>query len=536
MSSQTKVYSPLIRWRDFRLKIFAEGILIGTMTGILIDIFRWILGKSEIFLGKFYLFLWARGIWAIAAWFAAMVLLGILLGFIGRLEPLAGGSGIPQVKGELLGRMNMNWLRVIVLKFIGGVLAIGAGLSLGREGPSVQLGASIGKGISRFFGRLRIEEKYLITSGASAGLAAAFNAPLAGVIFALEELHKNFSASVLTSAVAAALAADFVTGEVFGLKPIFSFHDLSVFPLKYYIYLIGLGIVIGVLGVLFNWFLLKTQDTYEKSFLPKLIWPVVPLIISVFLGFVLPQVLGGGNSLIDSLGQRNFAIATLFVLIVAKFLFTMISYSSGVPGGIFLPLLVIGALAGDLYGSLIIKVFPVDQHYLLNFIILAMAAYFSAIVKAPITGSILIMEMTGSFQHLLALITVSMTAYLVTDILKSEPIYDLLLERSLAKQQPVLVEENANPYNDKTKPKKKNKNKAITEVAVNLGSLLDGKKVKEIQWPENCLLVSIRRGETEIIPKGNTKILAGDYLYMLADESQIANVKCSLIEMAKEIG
>ncbi|MDG9688473.1 chloride channel protein, partial [Streptomyces sp. DH18] len=128
-------------------------------------------------------------------------------------EPMISGSGIPQVEGVLLRELDMTWWKVILGKFFGGVLSIGSGLSLGREGPSVQLGAAIGQGFSKVFRRIKIEEKYLITSGASAGLAAAFNAPLAGAMFALEEVHKNFSPLILLSALSSALSADFIASS-----------------------------------------------------------------------------------------------------------------------------------------------------------------------------------------------------------------------------------------------------------------------------------------------------------------------------------
>lgn len=358
-----------------------------------------------------------------------------------------------------------------------------------------------------------------MTSGASAGLAAAFNAPLAGVIFSLEELHKNFSPAVLMSAMSASLTADFISQNVFGQRPVFNVPHLLILPLNQYGYLIGLGIVTGFLGVVFNQTLLKSLNIYDRIKLPQTLKLILPLFTAGILGFILPQVLGGGNTVVDSLGYGNYGIKILLILWLGKFLFTMISFGSGVPGGIFLPLLVIGAITGDIYGHLLTYFFHLNQQYVQNFTIFAMAAYFTAIVKAPVTGSILITEMTGSFEHLLALVTVSMTAYLISDLLKSAPIYDSLLDRMLKKQaaRQVVQAESL---------------KVITEVSVVLGSELEGKCVKDILWPENCLIVSIKRGEKEIIPKGRTKVLAGDFIYILTDENQVVQVKSQLTKMA----
>lgn len=521
---RNNVYHDLFHWKDFRLKIFLEGIIIGLLSGTLIVLFRATLGLMDNLRGKLYVILKTNGILPTVFWFVLLVLIGFIVGLIVKREPMARGSGIPEVEGILSGHLKMKWLSVIVSKFIGGVLAIGAGLSLGREGPSIQLGAAVGQGFSRLLGRYRIEEKYLITSGASAGLAAAFNAPLAGVIFALEEVHKTFSPAVLMSAVAASLTSDLVTQWAFGAKPIFDFSTLPILPFSYYGYLVGLGIITGIFGVLFNKTLIKTLNKYDAiAFIPKTLVPIIPLLIGGVLGFFFPQALGGGNELINSLGQIHFSIIMLVILLVVKFIFTMISYGSGVPGGIFLPLLVIGALTGDIYGHLIVNYLHADPLYVTNFIVFAMAAYFSAIVKAPITGSILITEMTGSFHHLLALITISMTAYIITDILNSKPIYEELLHRVLAKNK-------RQDFYGKEQGKK-----VVIETDVCFGSELDGKKIKDIQWPSHCLIVSIRRDNTEIIPNGDTKIMAQDNIYALIDEDQIAKAKSALQLLAGEL-
>ena len=133
---------------------------------------------------------------------------------------MAAGSGIPQVKGALLGLIKMRWFHIMWVKLTAGIIGIGAGLSLGREGPSIQLGAVAAQGVSRLLGRTRMEERYLMTSGASAGLAAAFNAPLAGVIFALEELHRNFSIMVLLPSMAAAMTATVISRALLGKMPV----------------------------------------------------------------------------------------------------------------------------------------------------------------------------------------------------------------------------------------------------------------------------------------------------------------------------
>ncbi|MPN21237.1 H(+)/Cl(-) exchange transporter ClcA [bioreactor metagenome] len=196
----------------------------------------------------------------------------------------------------------------------------------------------------------------------------------------------------------------------------------------------------------------------------------------------------------------------------------MISYGSGAPGGIFFPLLVLGALTGAIYGNILVDFFNFNPQYINNFIILAMAGYFTAIVRAPITGSILITEMTGSFSHLLSLSLISLVAYATADLLKSEPIYESLLERLLKNNGTYEIGEHSN-------------NKVILEVPVCLDSQIDGKVIKEIKFPSNCLLVCVQRGAKEIIPKGSTVIHSGDYLNVLVDENNAASTKEELLKI-----
>ncbi|MFZ5944188.1 MAG: ClC family H(+)/Cl(-) exchange transporter [Bacillota bacterium] len=512
----------LNHWRELRLRIILEGMAVGLLTGAVVVAYKLLFEEAESLRNKVYTLISQEGSKAGLLWCILLVIVSYLLGLIVSKVPLLGGSGIPQVKAQLLNQLKVNWFKVLIWKFTGGIMAIFTGLSLGSGGPSVQMGACVGQGVSRSLGRLKVEEKYLITSGACAGLAAIFNAPLAGVIFALEEMHKNFSPIALTSAMAASLTADFVSRHFFGQEPIFKFESLPVLPFDYYIYLIILGVLIGLLGAAFNSALKKTLDVYAILPVKLLYKPVIPVLIAFVLGFYLPQTLGAGYQLMGLLQSGDFTFTFLLILFLFKFAFTMISYGSGVPGGIFLPLLVIGALAGAAYGVIAAEYLNVSAEFSNNFIVLSMAAIFTAVFKAPITGSILITEMTGSFSHLYAMITVSLAAYIATDILNSKSIYDDLMRRALENY-------GKNITGDQ-------KVKVILESYVCLGAEIDSKRIKDIQWPNDSLLVAIRRGEREIIPKGNTIIRAGDLIVLLTNEDQEQIVQSLLTKMSNYQG
>lgn len=494
--------------------MFVQGIIIGLFTGVMVVLYRFSLEFALSAVKAAYG--WQlRHPGFIPVWFVVLAAGGWITGLIVKKEPVVSGSGIPQVKGVLHSLIDMTWWKTILGKFIGGTLCIGSGLSLGREGPSIQIGAALGQGFSRLFKKGKTEENFLITCGASAGLSAAFNAPIAGVIFALEEVHNNFSPLVMISALASSLAADFISNQFFGLGPIFRFNPITPVPLHNYAYIIVLGALTGVLGIAFNKILFLTQDLYQRQqWFPIVMRPVVPFLLAGVFGLTLPEVLGGGNELVDTLFSGSFTLTFLVVLLLAKFFFTMLSYGSSAPGGIFLPMLVIGALIGVIYFKLTQELLGYNQLDLGTFIILAMAGYFTAIVKAPITGIILITEMTGSFSNLLSTGVVCFTAYVVVELFRSKPIYEELLERFLRKGH-----SSAAPQNE---------SKILLEIAVHPASHLEGKRIKEYRWPAHCLIVGIKRAHTEIIPTGDTFIRSGDYLVILTNEKAAANVRSAL--------
>lgn len=520
-SNKNSTYMTLNHWYKFKLELLFEGLLVGVITGLIVVLYRLSIDKVGILANNFISLQKEHPVFIVANFFILIVIASIVKKLI-TIEPLIKGSGIPQVEGYLLRLIDMRWLKIIFYKFIGGILAIGAGLSLGREGPSIQLGGCIGKGISQLFKRKKVEEKFLITAGASAGLAAAFNAPLAGLMFSLEEVHKNFSPIILSCALIASVSADFVSKEFFGVKPVFEFNNLEYLPLKYYKYVIILGIIVGLLGVFYNKMLLKSQEFYKKNnIIPQKYRFYIPFILAGVAAFLMPEVLRGGHGLIESLVSLEYSIKLLIVLLCVKFIFTMFSYGSGAPGGIFLPLLVIGAIIGTIYGGLINHFFGVEEIYIQNMMILAMSAYFCSIVRAPITGCILISEMTGTFHHFLALAIVTIVAFVIADLMKSDPIYESLLEGIVKKQG--------------HKFESDSRVKVILEIFVQMESFLDGKSIREINWPVDCLLVGIKRGNKEIIPKGNTVLQATDCIIVLTNEDLAAKTKTSLKEMAATV-
>ena len=511
----------LSRARRFPVLLIGEGLLVGGIGGFVVVLYRMALDVA----GD-----WLEGIlayagqtpWRMAGWF---LVLGALAWLVSRLvswEPLISGSGIPQLEGEMAGKLEQKWYRVLPAKFLGGFLCLLGGLALGREGPSIQLGAMAGKGISRGLDRGKTEEKFLLTCGAGAGLSAAFHAPLAGVMFSLEEVHKNFSVSALLSVMTASLTADFLATAVLGTDSVFQFTITRELPVHFYWMVLGLGVVLGVLGAFYNWFTLKVQSLYDRAtFLNSTGKILIPFFCAGVLGFTAPELLGSGHDLIEKLTSVDMLLGTAVFLLVGRFLFSAVSFGSGAPGGIFFPLLVLGGYMGGIFAMAGIRLWGLDPVFLNNFVLLAMAGYFAAVVRAPLTGIILIFEMTGTLTQMLSLSVVSIVAYVTATLLGSRPIYESLLDRLLLRRG--------------EKPPKEQGEKMLMHFAVSRGSRIEDLTIGEVRWPENCLLVAIERGSQEIIPRGKTRLLAGDVIVTMTDERDEARIHDEMEELCREM-
>lgn len=434
----------LSRRKFYRLRLFFDGLKIGIFTGVTVAALRFLIDQADIFRP-----LWFQNLSAEKFFLTILILICVAkyLAWAINFDGQIAGSGIPQIKGMLQGISSMyKPLRLILLKFTAVILGIGAGLSLGRAGIAVQFGACIGNFFSK---KSHIEGDILLTAGAGAGLAAVFNAPLAGVIFCIEELHKKFTPEILVATLTASITASAVVDLFFGVRPIFEtitaqpltvpeilkvptleiFASLSAAPLKIFLCFVTLGIFMGILGAIFTRTMLFSLDCYERLKIFGVKKFLIPLILILPLGMSLPQILGCGNVLVDQLLSGYFNSGMVLLLFFGKWLFTLISFGTGAAGGVFLPLLTVGALGGKIFAEIGISLGYFSAQWTTIFIIFGMVAFFAAVVKAPVTGCLLIMEITGQFSYLLTLTVVSGAAYMAADLFGGKPIFSALLNR-----------------------------------------------------------------------------------------------------------
>jgi CIC family chloride channel protein len=347
-----------------------------------------------------------------------------------RLSPHASGSGIPHVEKVLNGELPPAPVSLVPVKFAGGVLAIGSGLALGREGPTVQMGASLSHLVGVAFRRNWADCRALLAAGAGAGLATAFNAPIAGAIFVLEELVRRFETRTTVAALGASATAIAVSRLLLGDVPDFEVDPMAFAgPQKTALFFV-LGVVAGLMAVVYNRTLLGTLTLANR--LGR--WPVevraglIGAAVGV-LAWFLPHLVGGGQEVAQRTLAGSATLAVLPLVFLLRFALACVSYAARTPGGLFAPMLVLGAQLGLLFGLLCQLTFPEMGVQPVAFAVVGMAAFFTGVVRAPVTGIVLVIEMTASFTMFLPMLAACFTAMLVPTLLGDPPIYDSLRDR-----------------------------------------------------------------------------------------------------------
>ena len=348
-----------------------------------------------------------------------------------RFSPAASGSGIPNVEAVLAGHAQQAPFVLIPVKFIGGLLAIGAGLALGREGPSVQMGASIAHLVGKIFKRNWPDCRVLLAAGAGAGLATAFNAPIAGAIFVLEELVRRFETRIAIVALGASSTAIFVARLFLGDAPDFHLRALAFPGHSTKLLFFVLGLLAGLAAIAYNHAILGAVAAADK--LRR--WPVElrAALIGAAVGtmaWFAPGLVGGGDLITQRTLEGIGTLALIPLLFSLRFGLGAVSYASATPGGLFAPLLVLGAQLGLFFGLACQFAFSGLFIQPEAFAVVGMAAFFAGVVRAPLTGIVLVMEMTGNVSMLLPMLGASFAAMLVTTLLRNPPIYDSLRARS----------------------------------------------------------------------------------------------------------
>lgn len=437
-----------------------DGVMIGCLGGGAAVLFRYLLEHVAGWGSAWYRWLHTQSGLALFAWATltclTVVILGWLVGTLVKRAPLSSGSGIPQVTGILQGKLRTKPLPVLVSKYVGGLAANLIGMSLGREGPSIQLGAETAQLYAERRRYSRSRRHMLMVAGAAAGLAAAFHAPLAAVVFTIEELRGELRKQELLTVAISSLTADLLAKLCFGWQPIFRFsaaEQPGALPVWQLLWLPLLGIVCGLLGGLFNVVLVRMQGLWQRLVTSVRLRVCAAFVLTFMLIWFWPDLFGNGAPFllhrdavwIGEAGRMSLiGLLSLAGMMLIRLLFTCFCYGSATPGGIFLPTLVLGGMVGLLFGNAIPGGILFDETaaggteaaaaQLVVWIILAMGAVLTAVTGSWLTAVLLVLEMTHCFEALLPLAVTALMALLTAKACGVEPIYETLLTKMLIKK------------------------------------------------------------------------------------------------------
>ena len=420
--------------KDF-IKIFIQAILTGILTGILVVLFRF--GIENIF-SFIKTFCYPHPLIFLAVTTLGGLISGLL---VFKLAPETSGSGIPYVKAALLRSGKLIRIRTIFVKFFAGVIGIGTGLSLGREGPSVQIGAGAGSFIGRIFNLKGNNRDKLIASGAGAAIGATFNAPIAGTVFVLEELIHKFTPSMLFPALVATVTAASIARHFIGINPAFNISLSHIeINLNISILCIVLGLFCGISGVLFSKTIFLFNRFYSKITIPDYTKPAFAGLLTGLIGLALPYILSSGNGTVEMLLENKFPITMVLIIFLAKFIITPLCFGSGAAGGIFLPMLMLGSFLGYITGYLGNSLG--GDFNLLAISSLGMAGFLASVARTPITAVVMVFEMTGGYDCILPLMLVAAVADLTAEGFNHKPIYAQLVVNQYKTSSSVHLPEN----------------------------------------------------------------------------------------------
>ncbi|MGA9644771.1 MAG: chloride channel protein [Candidatus Korobacteraceae bacterium] len=344
-----------------------------------------------------------------------------------RYFPDARGSGVPQTKAALFAREGRITLRTVLGKFFCTSATLASGIPLGREGPSVQVGAGIASVLGRFLGLRPEKVKALLPVGAAAAIAAAFNTPLAAVLFALEEIVGDLHAPMIGSVVLASATSWMVLRLLLGNNPLFKVPQYQlVHPLELAIYAV-LGVAGGLVSVTFTKLLLGMRERFLR-FPQKTVWfqPVAGGLLVGLMGWFVPQVLGVGYGYVGDVLNGRMALNLMVLLVVLKLLAVTTSYASGNAGGIFGPALFIGAMLGGAVGTVAHHLLPAHTATPGAYALVGMGAVFAGIVRTPMTSVLMIFEMTQDYAVIVPLMIANLVSLFISSRLQRQPIYDAL--------------------------------------------------------------------------------------------------------------
>ncbi len=517
------------------LQLIFVGSVTGVFAGAITTAFVLLAETGEELSHGVYAFIRNNPVW-IPLWLFVLCAGAFFIGVCVQLSKIIGGCGIPQSEGATRGGLRFKWFRDMTANFAACLASIFMGLSIGSEGPSAFIGACSGDGVATMLRRNEMIKRYQITGGACTGLAVASNAPLTGIIFAFEEAHKRFTPEVFIcsfSSVVFGMLTRLFVYFLLGIENSNAFSSFLFVELSWgaYGYVFAAGIACGLLGVLFQKCCFGLRKLFHKLRLKKGKYePFIRIGIAVLLGgaasMLIPGVMGGGHSFIQSLGTNGgsnapsvegvFGLSLTWVLLIVlsfRFCITSVNVASGIPCGIFIPIIAMGACVGGGLNQLWVYL-GMNPQYCDLMVMICIAALFTAIVRAPLTAIVMICEFTGSFAPLLPAVIGVALGYVIGEVFRTDGIYEELLE-----------------LHEKESGVRERAVREVYTIVVAEGALAEKRAVRDILWPTGARLTEIHRGEEVILPDGETELKSGDTLVIVCRTDAPQKVREDLVHI-----
>ena len=508
-----KKYSRLV-W-DNALNMVIMSVLTGLFAGVVVTFYNILMSLGEGTSEQLYSMLLENPAF-IPLLFVGLAAGALVIGTLVKLVPMIRGSGIPQIEGAARGVVRFKWYITLTSMFAASLACVLMGYPAGAEGPSLEIGGCCGSATGTLLKRNQMVKRLQIASGSSAGLAVAFNAPITGVVFALEEAFRSFSPQVFICAAISVVTAVVTRNAIrpalgFGVGFAFDGFEFAQIgfsgsDLIFFLWVALASIIVSLAGVGFYYLVFASKKLFKKiKFLKGTGKYIIPFVLAGAFGLITLYSTGGGHSFIEALSTKGTGeisgisvlgiglIASLIIIVIIRFITAVMTMGCGVPCGVFIPMLAIGAGLGAIL-SLLFQMGGMDGRYGDYLIIICMAAFFTCIVKAPITGIVMVFELTGQFQNFLPALLGVTIGYLIGMLFKTEAIYEKNLEQYIADEK----------LYEKVR-------KIRLELKIMANSKADGSAVRKIVWPTNGLVVGVIKADgAQTVADGETVLHAGE--------------------------
>ncbi len=503
------------------------GVICGFVVGASIFLFKLAAKKIESVSTYLYNISSGNPIY-IALTFAVLIISALLMYLLHKKIPEIRGGGIPRSEGVLRGVLSFRWFKTWAGTFIGSMISFFCGLPLGSEGPAVLMGTSVGRMCGNLSKNKSTWNRYIMTGGAGAGFAVATGAPLSGILFSLEEIHKRFTPMLVITVSVSVISATYVNQllcSLFGLDAnLFNLSDFSKFELSHVGYLLLLGIMVACAVALFDSSIEFFGNLTSKiKFLTAPVKLVLVFIATGILAFCFNDALYSGHHTITEVMENNKSAFFLLALFAIRLLMMIFVTDSSVTGGIFIPTLAIGAVFSALSGKLLLAL-GMEEALFPAVVFLGMCAFIGGTLRAPLTATMLFLELSGQFSNMLFVALVIFTVTFITEMINQTPFYDHALERMEHAQNqgktPII---------------------ACFEMTVSHNSFVVGKAVRDVMWPSSSVVISIKRADEtkkDLDNDGEKKLYVGDTIVLRArffEEDEIRKLLIGLVGPDHEI-